>query len=401
MRVHMKGFQVFKDRHGKVRCYHRATRERIDLEKAPLGSLAFMAECARIAALHQPVAKAKPGTLGQLIDLYRGSGDKGAWGKLAPRTRKDYQRYFDYLKPIADTQLSRFNAPFIVKIRDKALAKMGWRGAEYVRQVLSTIFGWGAERGHVGMNAARQVKPLKRPKDAPDANRPWTDAERHAVLVAAPAHVAPILAVMMFTGLGPKDAVGLDRAAYKGGEIAVRRAKTGEPVFWPVPIELREVLDAAPVHEASTLCATSRGEPWSQDGLQTVWQRIKHDLEEEGKIAPGLTLYGLRHTVAVILRELGYDERTIADALGQKTIEMARHYAKGADLRPKMIGVVANMDAEYRRRREVFVKPKGEAVKPPVGRGLGALTIPINIKGLGGTVEWVRTTDLRSHNPTL
>jgi hypothetical protein len=30
--------------------------------------------------------------------------------------------------------------------------------------------------------------------------------------------------------------------------------------------------------------------------------------------------------------------RAIADALGQKTIEMARHYAKGADLRRKMQG---------------------------------------------------------------
>ena len=36
--------------------------------------------------------------------------------------------------------------------------------------------------------------------------------------------------------------------------------------------------------------------------------------------------------MAVILREIGYDERTIADALGRRTIEMARHYAKGADL---------------------------------------------------------------------
>jgi hypothetical protein len=44
--------------------------------------------------------------------------------------------------------------------------------------------------------------------------------------------------------------------------------------------------------------------------------------------------------VAVILRESGCDERTIADALGQKTIEMARHYAKGADLTRKMRGVV-------------------------------------------------------------
>jgi integrase len=69
-------------------------------------------------------------------------------------------------------------------------------------------------------------------------------------------------------------------------------------------------------------------------------------------------LYGLRHTVAVILREAGADERTIADALGQKTIEMARHYARGADLREKMHGVVANFDREVNRRRTNAVKPE-------------------------------------------
>jgi hypothetical protein len=62
-----------------------------------------------------------------------------------------------------------------------------------------------------------------------------------------------------------------------------------------------------------------------------------------------MTLYGLRHTVAVMLREIGYDERTIADALGQATIEMARHYAKGMDLRPKMRGVVRSLEAEWDR----------------------------------------------------
>ena len=74
-------------------------------------------------------------------------------------------------------------------------------------------------------------------------------------------------------------------------------------------------------------------------------------------IGPGLTMYGLRHTVAVILRELGYDERTIADALGQKTIEMARLYAEGADSKPKMRGVVASFNAELNRRRTKVVKP--------------------------------------------
>lgn len=71
----------------------------------------------------------------------------------------------------------------------------------------------------------------------------------------------------------------------------------------------------------------------------------------------GFTLYGLRHTVAVILREIGMDERTIADALGQKTLEMVRHYAKGADLRPKMRGVVRSFDEELNRRKTKAVKP--------------------------------------------
>jgi hypothetical protein len=59
----------------------------------------------------------------------------------------------------------------------------------------------------------------------------------------------------------------------------------------------------------------------------------------------------LRHTVAVILRECGYDERTIADALGQKSIEMARLYARGADLTKKMSDVAKTLGREMNRRR--------------------------------------------------
>jgi integrase len=76
-----------------------------------------------------------------------------------------------------------------------------------------------------------------------------------------------------------------------------------------------------------------------------------------GEIGRGLTLYGLRHTVAVILRECGFDERTIADALGQKTIEMARHYARGVDLKPKMRGVVEAFERSVNERRTKIVKP--------------------------------------------
>jgi|SRR3954469_9319554 hypothetical protein len=97
--VRVKGFQIFKDRHGRLRCYHRKTRQSVDLFKAPIGSPEFFAESARIAALATST-EPKPGTLGLLIAAYRAHP---AFTDLAPRTKSDYQAAFDYLKPIADT----------------------------------------------------------------------------------------------------------------------------------------------------------------------------------------------------------------------------------------------------------------------------------------------------------
>src|SRR5215207_5161461 len=351
--VRVKGFQIFKDRHGKPRCYQRKTGTPIDLQKAPLGSSEFLAECARIAELHKQVAP-KPGSLDQLRAEFKASA---TYADYADLTKRDFERVFAYLRPIAGTLLVRFNRPLVVRIRDKAAERHGRRFGNYVKAVLSVLFTWGAERGYVAENHAAGIRDIRRKKGAPEANRPWSDQERDAVLRAAPAHMKPAIALMMFTGLGPKEALSLPRNYYRNGEIATRRAKTAEPVFWPVPRPLADILEAAPTHSATTLCANSDGLPWTESGSRASWRKLRIRLEKAGQIGPGLTLYGLRHTVAVILREIGHDERTIADALGQKTIEMARHYAKGADLRPKMRGVVKSFEDEMIRRRTKAVKP--------------------------------------------
>ena len=347
--VRVKGFHIFKDRHGRLRCYHRKTRTPVDLAKAPLGSAEFIAECAKIAALAEAKAgKEKPGTLGLLICDYRKSP---AFQDLAPRTQGNYQAIFDYLRTIADAPLVRFDRPLVARIRDKAAASKGRSSGNYVKAVLSLLFAWGAERGYLAGNPASGIKDVRRQKGAPEANRPWSDQERDAVIDAAPAHMRPAIALMMFTGLGPKDALTLPRNFARSGEIATRRAKTGEPVFWPMPRPLAAILDQAPSHAATTLCANSLGLPWTLSGFRASWRKVRIKLEKDERIGAGLTLYGLRHTVAVILRESGCDERTIADALGQRTIEMARHYAKGADLKSKMRGVVKSFDAELAKRR--------------------------------------------------
>lgn len=352
-RIKVKGFKIFPDRHGKERCYHRLTGTAIDLEKFPKGSAEFFAEVARIGAL-AAVTEPKPGTLGMLINEYRAHA---AFTDLAPRTRTDYQRVFDYLKPIADTALIQFDRPLVVRIRDKAVKSRGRRQGNYVKTVLSLLFAWGAERGFIAENPASEIRSVRRPKEMPDANRPWSDVERHVVLDRVPNHMRLPIGLMMFTGVGPEDALSLPRSFFKENEIATSRSKTGSPVYWPCPAPLLEIIDAGPAHDAITLCANSKGRPWTGSGFRASWRTVRTELENEGTIGSGLTLYGLRHTVAVILREMGYHERDIADALGQKTIEMARHYAKGADLKPKMRGLVKNFEAELDKRKTKIVKP--------------------------------------------
>ncbi|MGA3341396.1 MAG: hypothetical protein ABSD11_12355 [Methylocella sp.] len=112
--IRVKGFKIFSDRHGHLRCYHRRTGIPIDLKKAPIGSAEFLSECSRIGALAagQIALEERPGTLGLLIRDYRASR---VFQDLAPRTRADYQNVFDYLRPIADTPLTLFDRPLVVR----------------------------------------------------------------------------------------------------------------------------------------------------------------------------------------------------------------------------------------------------------------------------------------------
>jgi integrase len=348
-RVPVKGFKIFADRHGKMRCYHRATGTAIDLEKAPIGSLEFFAECSRISELAARVGPAKPGTLYMLITEYRAGM---AFADLSSRTRSDYQRVFDYLAPIGDTALIKFDRPLIIKIRDKAASRHGRRFGNYVRQVFSLLFAWGHDRGYLASNPAIHIKGIRKAKDAPEANRPWADVERHAVLDAIPLHMELPIYLMMHCGLDPQDAIKLPRRAVTDGKIDTKRGKTSEPVWQPLPTAVLQALERAPKHSAVTLCANSKGRPWTVSGYRASWRPIRHKLEIEGLVRPGLTLKGLRHTAATILREAGKSYEEIAEFLGQRTEVMAKHYSRRADMSRRTAATVKDFEREVNKRRQ-------------------------------------------------
>lgn len=340
MQVKIKGFKIFYDRFGKRRCYHRASGIAIDLKAFPIDSIEFLGECGRIAALSVPESTSKPGSLGLLIKEYMLSSQ---WQALKPKTREWYEMGFDYLKPINDTPLLRFKPSLVVKIRDKALKKKGWYFANLVKTTMSTAFSWGAERDYIENNPAKQVKRVKRPKDMARANRPWTEEERKKVLDAAADHIKPLIAAMLYTGIDPCDAIALRKNKYKDGAFDLSRQKTGNPVWKPLPYALKRIIASMPKHDAITLFANSYGKPWTKSGFDSVWLKLRADLE----LPKGLTLKGLRHTHATMLRESGASHTEVADGLGDKSASMGAWYSRDADLKSGQEKVIKAFDKKH------------------------------------------------------
>jgi integrase len=197
--------------------------------------------------------------------------------------------------------------------------------------VLSLVFRHGMGELIVTANPVADVEPLKRDKNAVPLNRKWLEGERHAVWNACPPHLKLPFAIGLMSGMREGDVLALRRDVIKDGRISIRTAKRDVWIDIPVSHEIREALTGQAPHHAITLCATSRGTPWTSDGFRASFFKLLKSLEAEGKVKPGLTFHGLRHTAAAVMAENGANEEDIAAVLGQKDSAMARHYAGEAD----------------------------------------------------------------------
>lgn len=205
------------------------------------------------------------------------------------------------------------------------------------------------------MGHVRKIRP---DPNRQRANRPWTSDERDRVIDLAPPHLALPIAIGRWTGLREGDVLRLTKTAYNGANIRTRTAKRGIVVSIPVAGPLKSLIEAAPPHNAITLCANSRGQPWTESGFRASFFKFVRRLVANGAVETGLTFHGLRHSVATELRELGFDTRTIADLLGQKTLSVAEHYSREADLTMKLKEVIERLEESNRRRTKVSRKSR-------------------------------------------
>jgi len=306
---------------GRIYYYDRKSGKRIN---AAPGTPEFFAELDRLrSAVKTPTST--PGTLGGLIEAYRSSPE---FAGLAPRTRADYQKVFDYLQKLQEMPLYQIDEAAVMTFRDRAFAHKKRRFANYVAQVFRLLFAWGRPRGIVP-RLLSEVTLIRKPRGEPVRNRRWTREEVSTVLAAAPVELKIPIALAVCTGMRQGDVLRFPWSGYEGGMIVSRSSKTGSSVEMPVHPLLRELLDAAP-RISPVVVVGAKGRPFTPNGFRARFFQLLRRLQAEGRIKPGLTFHGLRTTTATMLAEAGCDTQTIMAITGHKTEAIVAHYTRDA-----------------------------------------------------------------------
>lgn len=331
---------------GKVYVYYRHRASGKTISAAP-GSAGFAAEVERLD-YRAKAREAAPGSLGELIARYKAAPEHT---NLALRTRRDYEKVLEFIAPSTDIPLISIDGAFMYGLRDKAFTKHKRRFSTYVVQVVRIVLEWGKVRGYLETNPAKGVKALRKPKNAPRANRAWSDQEREVVLREASAALRTVIALGMFAGLREGDAIRLSWNAYEKSIIAPIAGKTGEPLWIPAHFRLRQILEETP-KKSTIIAVNSRGLPWTGSGFRASFFKFLKRLEKVEKIGKGLTYHGLRHTVGKLIIDAGGDTRDVGAILGHASEVSSAHYSREADQKRRATVTIRRMERIERKKMD-------------------------------------------------
>ena len=256
---------------------------------------------------------------------------------LTESTLKKYRRLLEgellsFCHAHGATAFSRLTVEFLRDFRDSLdhspITRL--KKLEYLRAFLSfcQASDW------IARNPARAIKL---PKVTRSQVKPFTPDEVERLLQACDSYVGDrdrvraMILLLRSTGLRIADAVSLKRDRVKDGRLFLYTAKTGTPVWCPLPDDTVAALEAL---------SGQRYFFWSGNGtLKSALESWRERLLWLAELAgvQGAHFHRFRHTFSVNLLQNGVPVETVATVLGNTPAIVAKHYSAFVESRQKAL----------------------------------------------------------------
>jgi site-specific recombinase XerD len=244
----------------------------------------------------------------------------------------------DSLNELRTDQLDRFHAS-----RDVAPIT-----ASKELEAIRLFLGFCVDRNRCDDNPAKKIKLPRHMK--PNEIAPFTSAEVTAIIKACDSfgktqyerlRARAMMLTLRYTALriGDVSMLAKDRISRDGDrwQIFLRTEKSGQPVFLPVPPDMKEALDRVPPPasnlESRYFFWNGRGKPKTQKAV--VDKCLRAVFKKSG--VQGGHAHRFRHTLATELLGRGASFEDVADILGNTPEIVRKHYGKWSLGRQKRI----------------------------------------------------------------
>ena len=101
-----------------------------------------------------------------------------------------------------------------------------------------------------------------------------------------------------------------------------------------------------------TLAVSSRGTAWTESGFRASFFKLVKRLEREGKVKPGLTFHGLRHTMGKLVIEAGGSKEDVGMILGDRSSAMAEFYSREHEKKGRVTATMEKLEQSERKKME-------------------------------------------------